>query len=131
MRTHSLSELRIEGRDKVLRLEPRFDFYRIRKVHVAVIDFGLRAGDERQPSLVLKADYQGKFKAYTLTIRFDGIRELVLPEMQPFLQLAELEIEDVRDRMLEAVRFEVVSHYDCSFRCLCQEIVIADLEPAS
>lgn len=129
MRTHSLSELEIEGREKVLRVEPSFDFYRIKRARAAVIDFGQGASDGGQPSLVLTTDYQTDSQAYSLTIRFDGIRELVLPEMQPFLQFAELEIEDVRDRMLEGVRFEVVSHYDRSFRCLCRGIVIVDFQP--
>lgn len=131
MRTHNLSELEIQGREKVLRIEPRFDFYRIKKASAVVIDFGPRASDAGQPSLVLTTDYQTQSKVYHLTIRFDGVRELVFPEMQPFLQFAELEIEDVRDRMLEGVRFEVVSHYDRSFRCLCGGIAIVSFDPVS
>ena len=131
MRTHSLSELEIEGRDMVLRVEPRFDFYRIKKASAVMIEFGPGANDAGQTSLVLTTDYQTESKAYRLTIRFDGVRELAFPEMQPFLQFAELEIEDVRDRMLEGVRFEVVSHYDRSFRCLCGGIVIVSFDPVS
>lgn len=131
MRTHSLSKVEIKGREKVLQIEPDFDFYRIKNARAAVVDFGQGASDEHQPSLVLTTDYHTESKAYILTIRFEGIRELVFPEMQPFLRFAELEIEDVRDRMLEGVQFEAVTHYDRSFRCLCRGIAIVDFEPMS
>lgn len=131
MRTHHLSEIELEGREKVFRVEPHFDFYRIKNARAVVIEFGEGASDAGQPSLLLTTDYQAESKTYNLTIRFEGIRQLVFPEMQPFLQFAELEIEDVRDRMVEGVRFEVVSHYDRSFRCLCRGIVIVSFDPVS
>ena len=131
MRTHWLSELEIEGREKVFPIEPHLDFHRIKMASAVVIDFGRGDSDGSCPSLVLTADYHTESKAYILTMRFEGIRELVFPEMQPFLRFGELEIEDVRNRMLEGVQFEVVSHYDRSFRCLCRKIAIVGFEPVS
>lgn len=131
MRTHRLSELEIEGREKALQAEPGFDFYQIRRAHAAIIEFGEELSDVSQPSLVLTTDYQTESKAYILTIRFEGIRELVFPDMQPFLQFSEIEVEDIRDSMLEGARFEIISHYDHSFRCLCRRIVIVSFEPVS
>jgi hypothetical protein len=131
MRTHRLSELEIEGREKVLQAEPHFDFYRIKTARAVAMDFGEGAGDASHPTLMLTTNYQTQSKTYILTIRFDGIRELVLPQMQPILRFSELEVEDIRDRMLEGVGFEVVSHYDRSFRCLCRTMVIVRFEPVS
>jgi hypothetical protein len=129
MRTHNLLDIKIVGREKILSVEPHFDFYQIKKAHAVVIDFGQDANDESQPSLVLKTKYRGEAMTYDLTIRFEGIRELIFPEMRPFLRFTELEVEDVSERMLEGVRFEVNSYFDYSFRCLCGEIVIVSFEP--
>ena len=130
MRAHNLSDLDITGREKILHAEPHFDFYRIKRARSASITFGHEADDGKYPSLVLVTDYRGDSGAYELTIRFDGIRELVLPEMRPALLFTELEVEDVRGRMLEGVRFEVASHYDRSFQCLCRDIAVVNFEIA-
>jgi hypothetical protein len=40
------------------------------------------------------------------------------------------EIEDVRDRLLEGIWFEIVSQYDSSFRCACRRIEILAFDRA-
>jgi len=124
MRAHHLSELEIEGREKVLHLEPLFDFYKIRKVRRIVIDFYEESGNSHKPDIIITADYRSKTSTYELVIRFEGVHELVLPDMQPFLHLTELEVEDTRERMLEGVNFEIIAHYENDFRCLCRGIEI-------
>jgi hypothetical protein len=129
MGKHLLSELEIEGRDKVLGIYPDFDFYHIKRVRSIGIDF-IDGTDAPQPILIMTADYRVESQSYILTIFFDRIRELSLPEMSPFMSLSELEIVDIHDRQLEGVRYEVVSQFDRSFRCLCQNVIIVDFEPA-
>jgi len=131
MRKHFLSDLEIDGREKVLRVEPHFVVYKVKRARAMAIDFEDGVNGGGQPSLVLNTDYKSEPNLYNLIMRFDGIRELALPEMRPYLYLDELEIEDVRDRMLEGVRFEVVSCFDYSFRCVCQGIVIVSFDPVS
>lgn len=128
MRTHQLSQLDVEGREKVLRLEPLFDFYRVERIRAVAIGYG-EGGDAEGTHLELTAEYHSEARRYMLTIRFEGVRELVLPEMRPFLWLPEMEIEDVTDRQLEETRFEVVSHFDRSFRCSCQKITVVSFDP--
>ena len=107
-------------------MEPHFDFYRVKKARTALIESKPAADDEACTSLTLVADYLGEFGTYSITIRFECVRELILPEMRPNLHFAELEIEDIQFRRLEGVRFEVVSHYDRSFRCLCGSIAVVE-----
>lgn len=124
MRTHYLHELPFPGRDKVLEVDPGFDFYQADRVSGLQLDFG-----EENPALTMSLLARAADAAhYTLELRFSGIRELVLPEMKPLLFLPELEFEDVSDRMLEGIRYEVISHYERAFRCTCQTIVIRAFE---
>lgn len=124
MRTHHLSELEIEGREKVLQLEPLFDFYKIRKAHRIVIDFYRESLDSQKPDVIITAEYKSMTSVYELIIRIEGVHELVLPDMKPFLHLTELEVEDIRDRMLEGMNFEIIAQYENDFRCLCRGIEI-------
>lgn len=52
-----------------------------------------------------------------LRLRLLGVRDLVLGELLPGLYLTELEIEAISDRGLEGQNFELIAHYDRSFRC--------------
>lgn len=127
MRTHFLSRLEIAGREKALALEPEFDFYRAKRVLRLEIDFD---GDfEVSPSLRLDLGYEAGPKSYKLGLLFEDVRELALPTMAPLLFLPELEIEDVRERMMEGVRFEAISHFERAFRCTCGNISILFFEP--
>lgn len=114
MRTHFLNQLSIMGRESVLALEPSFDFYRAKRILNLSIDFDPTADDEL-PSLRLVAEYVGNTRRYTLTILLESVRELLLPEMNPLLFLPELEIEDLKDRMMEGIRFEVISQFERRF----------------
>jgi hypothetical protein len=128
MRTHYLSLLAISGREKALALEPDFDFYRAKevlKLHINFLD-----GDLGElPSLRLDVAYDGDSRRYELKLVFEGVRELVLPEMSPLLFIPELEIEDLRDRMMEGVHFEALSHFERAFRCTCRDIAIIEFKP--
>lgn len=128
MRTHFLNQLSITGRESALALEPSFDFYRAKRVLNLSIDFDPAADDEL-PSLRLVAEYVGNTRRYTLTMLLESVRELLLPEMNPLLFLPELEIEDLEDRMMEGIRFEVISQFERSFRCTCRNITIIDFQP--
>lgn len=128
MRTHLLNQLSIMGREAALALEPRFDFYRVKRVLNLSVDFD-PATDDDLPSLRIVAEYVGDVRRYALTVLLEGVRELLLPEMTPSLFLPELEIEDVSDRMMEGIRFEVISHFEHSFRCTCRNIAIVDFRP--
>lgn len=129
MRTHYLKDLSLPGSDKILSQEPEFDFHRVKKVDRLSIDFG--AGDRQGIVLLtLTAAYRGKGINYRVTILFEDVRELVLPAMNPWFFLSELEIEDVRERMMEGICYEVVSRFDCSFRCYCRDVLIAEFEMA-
>ena len=128
MRTHLLSRLEIAGREKALALELEFDFYRAKRVLKLEIDFD---GDsELSPSLRLDLGYEAGPIRYKLGLLFEDVRELTLPTMTPLLFLPELEIEDVRERMMEGVRFEVISHFERAFRCTCGNMSILFFEPA-
>jgi hypothetical protein len=45
------------------------------------------------------------------------------------LFLPELEIEDVRDRMLEGIHYEAVSQFERAFTCSCRSISILAFDP--
>lgn len=120
MRTHYLSQLQIDGRDRVLSVVPELDLYGAQRVVRLEVDFGTN----ETARLSVEFVYDGGGPRYRLGLRFEGVRELVLPRMSSLLQLSEIEIEDVRDRMLEGINFEVVSHFDYSFRCSCREIFV-------
>jgi hypothetical protein len=128
MRTHLLGHLEIAGRDIALALEPEFDFYRASPVLKLEIDFD---GDsEVSPSLRIDLGYEAGQRRYKLGLLFEDIRELALPTMTPLLFLPELEIEDFRERMMEGIRFEAISHFERAFRCTCGNISILFFEPA-
>jgi hypothetical protein len=116
------------GREIALTLEPNFDFYRAKRILSLSIDFDPTADDDL-PLLRLVAEYVGDVKHYALTVLLEGVRELLLPEMTPSLFLPELEIEDVGDRMMEGIRFEVISYFERSFRCTCRNIIIVGFQP--
>jgi len=127
MRTHFLNKLSIAGREKVLALEPEFDFYKAGEVSSLTIDFRT----SEFPSISMTLDYTAEGRRFQLMMQLDGVRELVLPKMTPFLFLPELEIEDVKGRMMEGIRFEVVSHFERSFICACEDIVVLEFRPLS
>ena len=129
MRTHFLNRLMIKGREKALALEPEFDFYRAKRVLKLEIDFD---GDsEALPSLRLDLNYDaGSRRHYKLGLLFEDVRELALPTMAPLLFVPELEIEDLRERMMEGVCFEAISHFERAFRCTCGNISILSFQPA-
>jgi hypothetical protein len=122
MRTHYLAQLPIVGRDMALALEPNFDFYRATRV----LKLELELDDA--PSLRLEMEYVDA-RRYRLALLFDGVRELRLPSMSPLLFLPELEVEDMRDRGLESIRFEAVSCFDRAFLCSCYELSIVAFDP--
>jgi len=126
MGTHFLKLIAISGREKALALEPEFDFYRAQTVLRLEIDFG--RGFDPLPSLRLDLAYNAGSNRYKLGVLFKDVRELKLPTMTPMLEVPELEIEDIRDRMMEGIRFEAVSTFDYSFRCTCGNISILSLE---
>lgn len=117
---HLLRELDIAGREMVLSIEPSFDFYKIARVARVCIDFG---EEDDSLSVELKAEYLVE-KKYEISILMEGVRELVLPEMRASLLFSELEIEDVRERQLEGICFEIVDQFERSFRCSCRNITI-------
>lgn len=127
MRSHFLRDLHIAGRETALALEPEFDFYRAAKVTMVTIE--CEGNLETAPTLQLKLTYEAASKRYALGLVFAGIRELVLPPMAPLLFVPELEIEDVRDRMMEGIRFEAVSHFERAFRCSCADISVSFFQP--
>lgn len=128
MRTHFLNQLPISGREKALALEPEFDFYRATKVLRLEIEFGGEA--ETLPSLRLDLAYEAGPRRYKLGVLLEDVRELVVPTMTPMLFVSELEIEDLRERMMEGARFEMVSHFERALRCTCGNIAILFFEPA-
>ncbi|MCK8503683.1 hypothetical protein [Myxococcus fulvus] len=127
MRTHFLKQLQINGREKALALEPEFDFYRVKRVLKLELEFD----DEPEALPVLRLDlaYEAGPSRYKLGVLFKEVRELVLPSMPPSLFLPELEIEDLRGRMMEGARFEMISHFERAFRCTCGDITILSFEP--
>jgi hypothetical protein len=127
MRTHYLDRLAISGREKALALEPDFDFYRAKRVLKLQIEFDGDPGIF--PLLRLHLAYDGNARRYELALLFEGVRELVLPEMTPLLFVPELEIEALRDRMMEGVQFEAISHFERAFRCSCSNIAILEFQP--
>lgn len=126
MRTHLLSRLTIPGSEMALALEPQFDFYRATKVTGVEVRFELDSGTS---SLRLDLVYEASSRRYRLSLLFEQVSELSLPTMAPALYLPELEIEDVRARMMEGIRFEVISHFDRAFRCACGNLSIISFEP--
>lgn len=126
MRTHLLKELPIHGREKILALEPEFDFYEANNVRKLVIDFGGEAGN--LPSLTLELLYNGRVHRHAVVVLFEGVRQLTLPKMAPSLFISELEIEDIKDRMMEGIHFEAISYFDHAFRCACKSISILSFE---
>ncbi|AGC48269.1 hypothetical protein MYSTI_06997 [Myxococcus stipitatus DSM 14675] len=128
MRTHFLKQLPISGREPVLTLEPDFDFFRAKKVLKLEVDFD--ETPEGWHSLKMELAYVSGAKRYRLGLLLAGVRELELPPIVQSLFLSELEIEDVHERMMEGVRFEVISHYERAFRCVCGDISILFFEPA-
>jgi hypothetical protein len=118
----------LAGRDKVLALEPNFDFYNVDRVLSLTVDFEL----DELPSVQLVANYSNPDgRRFRLSIQLQGVRRLVLPEISsPFLSLPELEIEQIADRGMEGIRFEVVSHLERAFQCFCRDITIVDFVPA-
>lgn len=127
MRTHFLNQLAISGREKALVLEPQFDFYRAKKVLKLEIQFDGNSDDD--PSLRLCLAYDTGPRRYKLGLLFEHVRELAFPTMAPLFFVPELEIEDLRERMMEGVRFEAISHFERAFRCTCGNITILDFEP--
>jgi hypothetical protein len=124
MRSHRLANLDIAGREKALGPEPNFDLYRVRKIRALEITFESFDNLNDEPCLLATMEYEGEKHSYLLDMTCTGIRELLLPEMRPLLWVPELEIEDLRGTMVEGVRYELVSHGDRSFRCLCKDIII-------
>lgn len=127
MSTHFLQQLQIGGREKALTLEPDFDFYRAKKVLKLVIEFS----EEPEPIASLRIDlaYHAVARPYRLSLLLDDVRELVIPSMTPCLFLPELEIEDLQERMMEGIRFEIISQFERDFRCACRDITILSFEP--
>ena len=123
MRSHFLGELEIVGREIALAVEPGLDFYRADRVLALNIAF------EHEVRVQLDLLYAGASQQYRLRLSFEGVRQLVLPEMTPLLWIPELEIEDVRASQLEGIRFEARSHLN-EFRCACASIAVLELEPA-
>jgi hypothetical protein len=129
VRTPLLRQLvAIEGSHRALSREPEFDFYRARQVTRLEVDFG--DDPDSLPSLRLHVTYFGHERRYSLVLLFEGIRQLLLPEIGPALFLTELEIEDVSDRMMEGIRFQAMSHLDRGFSCACRSIAIVEFVAA-
>jgi len=121
MPAHLLRDLSVSGSNDGLALEPDLDLYRADRVRGLQVDVGTEV------RVVLDLLYDGKH-AYNLRLVFEGVRELVLPTIRPLLSLPELEIEDVRNSLLEGIRYQVVSQFDRGFRCACHDVTI-ELRP--
>src|SRR5437762_3377920 len=106
MRTHFLKNLQIAGRDAALDVVPKLDFISLRRDKGLVVK---AEDDASSATLTLTAEYvdQAAGRKATITIRFDGVRYIKLPELNPSLCLSELEIDDVRGHGLEAVRYRM------------------------
>lgn len=130
MRSHKLIDLKIKGKEKVLQLDPDFSFYDIENVSSLEICFNENEVNLLKPNMLLSVNCSLNSNKYIMKILFKEITELILPDIYQILQLPELEIEDIRSRLMEDIRFEVIS-YGNSFRCLCNDIEIVDLSTVS
>jgi hypothetical protein len=129
MRTHLLSKLDIEGKQKALELVSEIDFYKITKVErLCFIDDSDEFDGTQYPKLHMVADFKDAESALALEFLFEDVRDVVIPEIQQSLFLTELEFEDIRDRMLDGLKFEVVDQYDKSFRFYCGNIILKSCE---
>ena len=121
-----MKELSLVGREKVLGVDPEFDFCRAKRVRRLELDF---SNDEvPAPSLHLALECENGENRFELTLLLGGVRELVVPHIHGPLFLPELEVEDVRARMLQGISYELVSHFDRSFRCSCSDLVVLGFE---
>jgi hypothetical protein len=121
---HKLSDIDIPGRELVLAVVPDFDFYAVRGARRVLLEFPNSSGIDAGSSITITLHGDVDGKRFELKLRSEGVRELVLPEMTPLFNIAELEILDLRDRQLEGIGFELSAQFDKSFRCRCNELVV-------
>jgi hypothetical protein len=122
---HFLKTIDIAGRDIALCKIPDFDFYALSRIIRVDIKWTGQYPDDQDLSLVMTGVYGQGGDGYEVSFRFEGIRQLCLPELHDRgLFLSELAIEDVSAEQLEGVRFRVVNHESGEFVLLCAGIEV-------
>ncbi|HUS33835.1 MAG TPA: hypothetical protein VM680_00645 [Verrucomicrobiae bacterium] len=123
VRTQYLQKLDLPGREKALSLFPTFNFYNLSRIT------GLRWTADAEGSnteLIATIEYEDDSARKALvTLRFEGVALAILPTFRPNAFLSELEIEDVRERQLERVRY-IAKDFDEVFEIHCHAIEITD-----
>lgn len=127
MRTHSLKDLVISGKENALRLVVDFDFYRLGRVSKLSWESHSEGNREATANLSLTANYRtNSAKKVDVSFRFVGVRRCKLPELFPMVFLSEVEVEDVKDAQLEGVRYQIKDYGTAEFEIDCADFEITD-----
>jgi hypothetical protein len=129
VRSHFLRDLSIQGAHLVAREVPDFDFYNLREV--VSIDWRLDPDQDSgciRAQLVMAFAYESGGVSLRIALRFAGVRRLRLPEMNPSLPLAEVEIEDITSHQLEGVAYRFSDYGQRELEVLCESIEILKCE---
>jgi hypothetical protein len=124
-----LRDLSIQGAHLVAREIPDFDFYNLREV--VSIEWRLDSAPDTgrtRAQLVMVCVYENGGISLRLALKFSGVRRLKLPEMNPSLPLAEVEIEDITSHQLEDVAYRFRDYGQRELEVLCRSVEILECE---
>lgn len=128
MRSHSLKNLSIAGRETVLKQIPEFDFYNVRRVtKINWSDEHLPDSDRTNINVTLAATYDDEKnrQSSAIQIRCSGVKQLRLPDLGSSFWLSEVEVEDIAADQIEDARYRIKDFGGTSFEAVCADIELA------
>jgi hypothetical protein len=110
--------------------EPRFNFYKLEETNYFYLIFKQPQsdGEPQELELVMNVGYRHEAEKYYLTFKFQGVRQLRLPELgTAWFRLSEVEVEDISDRGMEGLRYQFKDFGEPGMDCLCGEIWLTSI----
>ena len=113
----------ILGESVIKKVIPDFHLYKLGQVRSFSLHTHSANGGRPITDLLLNASYPYNGQTYLITLKLSDVHQLRLPEIGPYgLQLSELEIHSIQDRMMEGLNFHVEDFADDGMSCECREV---------